>query len=146
MAAKVLIVDCHHDGFRRRSRALSRPTHCRVGQETFHGMHANTDGNATGASRSGGHVDCRSMVSSGLKAELRCSQCVLQIDALVKRARDILNKVVTLRNSLRPVNCLPPEVLASCATFVSDTDPRPIVSLTHVCRYWWRSISSNPRS
>ena len=44
------------------------------------------------------------------------------------------------------MNHLPPEVLASCATFVSDTDPRPIVSLTHVCRYWRRSISSNPRS
>jgi len=44
------------------------------------------------------------------------------------------------------VNRLPPEVLASCATFVSDTDPRPIVSLTHVCRYWRRSICSNPRN
>jgi len=44
------------------------------------------------------------------------------------------------------VNRLPPEVLASCATFVSDTDPRPIVTLTHVCRYWRRSISSNPRN
>jgi len=51
-----------------------------------------------------------------------------------------------LRNSLRPVNHLPPEVLASCATFVSDTDPRPIVTLTHVCRYWRRSINSSPRS
>jgi len=54
--------------------------------------------------------------------------------------------VISLRNSLRPVNHLPPEVLASCATFVSDTDPRPIVSLTHVCRYWRRSINTNPRS
>jgi len=44
------------------------------------------------------------------------------------------------------VNRLPPEVLTSCATFVSDTDPRPIVPLTHVCRYWRTSISSNPRS
>ena len=51
-----------------------------------------------------------------------------------------------MRNSLRPVNRLPPEVLASCAAFVSDTDPRPIVTLTHVCRYWRRSISSSPRS
>ena len=33
-----------------------------------------------------------------------------------------------------------------CATFVSDADPRPIVPLTHVCRYWRRSIGSNPRS
>ena len=40
---------------------------------------------------------------------------------------------------------MPPEVLTSCATFVSDTDPRPIITLTHVCRYWRRSINSNPR-
>ena len=51
-----------------------------------------------------------------------------------------------MRNSLRPVNRLPREVLASCATFVSDSDPRPIVSLTHVCRYWRRSICSSPRN
>ena len=44
------------------------------------------------------------------------------------------------------MNRLPSEVLASCATFVSDTDPRQIVSLTHVCRYWRKSISSDPRS
>ena len=44
------------------------------------------------------------------------------------------------------MNHLPPEVLTSCATFVSDTDPRPIVALTHVCRYWRTSISSNPRN
>jgi len=51
-----------------------------------------------------------------------------------------------MRNSLRPVNRLPPEILASCATFVSDNDPRPIVPLTHVCQYWQRSICSDPRS
>ena len=51
-----------------------------------------------------------------------------------------------MKNSLRPVNRLPPEVLASCATFVSDNDPRPIVPLTRVCRHWRRSICSNPRS
>ena len=71
---------------------------------------------------------------------------VLQIDVLEKRARDVLHEIATLRNSLRPVNQLPPEVLASCATFVSDADPRPIVALTHVCRYWRRAISSNPTS
>ena len=47
---------------------------------------------------------------------------------------------------MRSANRLPPEVLASCAAFVSDTDPRLIVPLTHVCRYWRRTISSNPRS
>ena len=63
-----------------------------------------------------------------------------------KRAKDVLQEVLSLRNSLRPVNHLPPEVLSSCATFVSDNDPRPIISLTHVCRYWRKAISSDPRN
>ena len=54
--------------------------------------------------------------------------------------------MISLRNSLSPVNRLPPEVLTACAAFVSDADPRPIVPLTHVCRYWRRSITSNPKS
>ena len=44
------------------------------------------------------------------------------------------------------MNRLPSVVLASCATLISDTDPRPIIPLTHVCRYWRGSITSNPRS
>ena len=54
--------------------------------------------------------------------------------------------MISLRNSLRPVNRLFPEIIALCATFVSDADPKPIVSLTHVCRYWRRAIVSNPRN
>jgi len=44
------------------------------------------------------------------------------------------------------VNCLPPEVIALCATFVSSTNPRPIISLTRVCRYWRKAITSSPRN
>ena len=87
-------------------------------------------------------TEVRSLKSKG---NLGCSRCTLQIDVLEKRATDVLHEVVSLRNSLQPVNRLPPEVLASCATFVSDTDPRPILPLTHVCRYWRRSITSNPK-
>ena len=47
---------------------------------------------------------------------------------------------------MRPANRVPSEVLASCASFVSDADPRPIIPLTHVCRYWRRSIGSSPRN
>ena len=70
----------------------------------------------------------------------------LQIGALEKQVKEVLREVLSLRNLLRPVNHLPPEVLASCATFVSDADPRPIIPLTHVCRYWRESITSNPRN
>ena len=41
------------------------------------------------------------------------------------------------------MNRLPPELIVLCATFVSCTDPGPIVTLTHVCRYWRRSIASS---
>ena len=44
------------------------------------------------------------------------------------------------------MNRLPPEVISLCATFVSSTDPRPIIPLTHVCRYWRKAITSNPRN
>jgi hypothetical protein len=58
----------------------------------------------------------------------------------------VLRASISSRNLLQPVNRLPPEVLAYCATFVSDTDPRPIISLTHVCRYWYKVICSSPRN
>ena len=54
--------------------------------------------------------------------------------------------MISLRNALRPVNRLHPEVIALCAVFVSDTDPKPIIPLTHVCRYWRRAITSSPRN
>ena len=73
------------------------------------------------------------------------TRCV-QVDALEKRAKDILHEVITLRNALRPVNRLPPEVIALCATFVSPIDLRSIISLTHVCRYWRKAITSSPRN
>ena len=43
------------------------------------------------------------------------------------------------------MNRLHPEVIALCAAFVSDGDPKPIIPLTHVCRYWRRAITSSPR-
>ncbi|KAF9649589.1 hypothetical protein BDM02DRAFT_3186216 [Thelephora ganbajun] len=70
----------------------------------------------------------------------------IEIDALEKRAKDVLHEVITLRNSLRPVNRLPLEVIALCAAFVSRNDPRPIIPLTHVCRYWRKAIVFSPRN
>ena len=42
------------------------------------------------------------------------------------------------------MNRVPPEVITLCAAFVSPTDPRPLISLTHVCRYWRNAIASSP--
>jgi len=63
-----------------------------------------------------------------------------------KRAKEILHPVICLRNPLKAVNRLPREIIAMCAAFVPRTDPKPIVSLTHVCRYWREAIISSPRN
>lgn len=57
-----------------------------------------------------------------------------------------LCEVDCLRNSLLPINRLPPEIVTLCAAFVSRTDPKPVISLTHICRYWRGAITSNPGS
>jgi len=44
------------------------------------------------------------------------------------------------------VNRLHPEVIALCAAFVSDTDPKSIIPLIHVCQYWRKAIASSPRN
>jgi hypothetical protein len=47
------------------------------------------------------------------------------------------------------VNRLPPEVLSQIIGYVAhehDTDPRDIIRLTHVCRYWHEFIVSMPRN
>jgi hypothetical protein len=50
---------------------------------------------------------------------------------------------------LRPVNRLPPELLSHIARYTPDVDARdarPIIPLTHVCRYWRESIVSTPEN
>jgi len=84
--------------------------------------------------------------SQKLKGSPRALTRCLQVDILERHAQEVIREVRTLRNSLRPVNRLPPEVLTFCATLVSDGDPRSIVALTHVCRYWREAIGSNPRN
>jgi len=54
--------------------------------------------------------------------------------------------VVCLKNPLQPANRLPPEIIALCAAFVPRTNPKPIVTLTHVCRYWREAIISSPEN
>ena len=73
---------------------------------------------------------------------------ILQIKGLEARAQDVLRLIPSLRNLLQPVNRLPPEILSRIAQcFLRDdavVDARPIVPLTHVCRYWRDSIASDP--
>ena len=54
--------------------------------------------------------------------------------------------MICLKNPLQPANRLPPELIALCATFVSCTDPRPVITLTHICRYWRGVLISSHRN
>jgi hypothetical protein len=60
---------------------------------------------------------------------------------------DILGLIPSLRNLLRPVNRLPPELLSHVVRYIPSVDARDArstVPLTHVCRYWRESIISTP--
>ena len=75
------------------------------------------------------------------------SQSSPQIDDLEARAHDVLKLIPSLRNLLRPVNRLPPEIFSHIVRFVPDEgvrDTKSIVPLTHVCRCWRESIISTP--
>ncbi|KAF9777977.1 hypothetical protein BJ322DRAFT_987173, partial [Thelephora terrestris] len=55
--------------------------------------------------------------------------------------------IPSLRNILRPVNRMPPEILSQVARYLikdKNVDAISIVPLTHVCRYWRESIISTP--
>ncbi|KAF9777649.1 hypothetical protein BJ322DRAFT_1095925 [Thelephora terrestris] len=59
----------------------------------------------------------------------------------------MLRVISSLRNLLRPVNRMPPEILSHVARHLineQDSDAISIVPLTHVCRYWRESIISAP--
>jgi hypothetical protein len=72
----------------------------------------------------------------------------LQIKNLETRAQDVRSLIPSLRNMLQPINRLPPKILLripQCFLHMGvAVDTRPIVPLTHVCRYWRDSISSDP--
>ena len=72
----------------------------------------------------------------------------MQIESLETSALDVLGFIFSLRNTLRPVNRLPPEILSLIAQDVRDfdDDARTIIPLTHVCRYWRESIVSIPEN
>ena len=45
-----------------------------------------------------------------------------------------------------PVNKLPPEIISQITRCLLNDDTRPIIPLTHVCRYWRESIISIPEN
>ncbi|KAF9784679.1 hypothetical protein BJ322DRAFT_861510 [Thelephora terrestris] len=73
-----------------------------------------------------------------------------EINGFETRAHDILRFLRGLKNRLRPVNRLPPEIIsyiARCALWAEDgVGVVPIIPLTHVCQYWRDSIVSAPEN
>ena len=72
----------------------------------------------------------------------------LQIESLETRAHDFLKFLHSFRGMLGPVNRLPQEVISHIAWCCWDGDTidgRPIIPLTHVCRYWRESVISTPK-
>ena len=79
------------------------------------------------------------------------SQSIFKIISLETKARDILDKFIpNLRNMwnlLQPVNKLPQEILPYIALHLLDENAvsaKPVIPMTHVCRYWRESIISAP--
>jgi hypothetical protein len=61
----------------------------------------------------------------------------------------VLGLIPSLKNLLQSVNRLPPEILSRIARHVPDADERDarsIIPITHVCRYWRKSIISTPEN
>ena len=71
-----------------------------------------------------------------------------QIMSLETRVGDILGFLRSLRNRLRPVNRLPPEIISYIARWILQAEGEPhtkaLIPLTHVCQYWRDSIVSTP--
>ncbi|KAF9777979.1 hypothetical protein BJ322DRAFT_1175971 [Thelephora terrestris] len=85
--------------------------------------------------------------ASSLQSEVTNKSEPQQIDSLEATVQDVLRVILSLRNILRPVNRMPPEILSHVARYLiedEDEDAISIVPLTHVCRYWRESIISTP--
>ncbi|KAF9786413.1 hypothetical protein BJ322DRAFT_1059468, partial [Thelephora terrestris] len=79
------------------------------------------------------------------------SEVESKILSIEDKARDILEKFIpsfrNLWNLLQPVNRLPQEILPHIARHLlgeNAVDARPVIPMTHVCRYWRESIISAP--
>jgi hypothetical protein len=78
---------------------------------------------------------------------LRLTPVVFQFDVLEREAFEVLRLVRLWRNTVAPVNQVPPEILALVPDFWDkdyyDRD-RDVIALTHVCRAWRVVFISRP--
>ena len=63
--------------------------------------------------------------------------CGFQFDSLEQDAFEVLRLVMSMKNSLAPINKLPPEVLSHIPDYYcADRTDRDLIASTHVCRRW----------
>ena len=60
-----------------------------------------------------------------------------QLDALEQDALETHSNLWPLRNTLAPINRIPPEVLSLIPDYSDEDDPDQVsIALTHVCHSW----------
>ena len=67
----------------------------------------------------------------------------MQIDDTISKASTVLRKLKSIKNSLTPINRIPPETLSHTATFL--VRERDLIDATAVCRHWRTILLSFPR-
>ena len=69
---------------------------------------------------------------------LRLTHVVFQFNVIEKDALDILQLIRSWRNSVAPINQIPPEILTLVPDFWDKHDGRDkdVIVMTHVCRAW----------
>ena len=68
-----------------------------------------------------------------------------QVDALEQDALEVLSMVRSLKNSLAPINRIPPEILSLLPDYSDEDDPdsdQVPITLTHVCHSWREIFTS----
>jgi hypothetical protein len=69
--------------------------------------------------------------------------CLTQVDDAISRISDIWRKAKNIKNSLAPINKLPPETLALIAAFLKPGSQ--LIDATAVCQHWRATLLSFPR-
>ncbi|KAF9643191.1 hypothetical protein BDM02DRAFT_3104714, partial [Thelephora ganbajun] len=69
---------------------------------------------------------------------------VFQLDTLEHDALEVLRLLRSTRNTLAPINRIPPEVLTLIPDFWDRSDRgQDVIALTHVCRAWREIFTSH---
>jgi hypothetical protein len=73
-----------------------------------------------------------------------------QLDELDAGTKHLSIRLEELKNSLQPIQQLPPDVIIEIATYLDPRacggDYQPLMAMSQTCRYWRETLTSNPAS